>query len=65
MGSAPAPSDDYHLDHPILGPIIGLARGSDVVQFRGIPFASISARFRQSVLAESLPSEPFDARIPG
>ncbi|KAK7181170.1 para-nitrobenzyl esterase [Paraphaeosphaeria sporulosa] len=55
----------YAFRHSKLGEIIGLARGSDVVQFRGIPFAEIPARFRQSRLLESLPRQPFDARKSG
>ncbi|KAK0390698.1 hypothetical protein NLU13_0201 [Sarocladium strictum] len=60
------PASDYHLSHPQLGNLIGFARDEDVVQFRGIPFASVPGRFRQSVLrAEKLPSQPFDARQSG
>lgn len=55
----------YLFKHARLGDILGLARGSDIVQFRGIPFASIAARFRQAHLLESLPQNPFDARKPG
>ncbi|KAJ9604172.1 hypothetical protein H2200_011006 [Cladophialophora chaetospira] len=51
--------------HPTLGPLIGVARGDDIVQFRGIPYAEIPARFRQSTLRSSLPQGPFDARHPG
>ncbi|KAF5568073.1 triacylglycerol lipase V precursor [Fusarium phyllophilum] len=57
---------DYTLNHRELGSIIGLARDDDVVQFRGIPFASVPGRFRQSILrAGPLPSQPFSARQPG
>ncbi|KAH6684930.1 Alpha/Beta hydrolase protein, partial [Plectosphaerella plurivora] len=65
MASGKAPN--YQYKHSKLGDLVGLARGanSEVVQFRGIPFASIPARFRQSVLAKGLPSQPFDARRPG
>lgn len=55
----------YTFHHPTLGEIYGVKRGHDVVQFRGIPFASIPARFRQSVLTTSLPHQPFDATKPG
>lgn len=55
----------YKLKHEQLGELIGLARGDDVVQFRGIPFASITARFRQAHLLESVPHQPFDARRSG
>jgi len=57
--------ESYYFEHRQLGSLIGLARGDDVVQFRGIPFASIPARFRQSQLLGSLPQQPFDARQPG
>ncbi|KAF4333990.1 triacylglycerol lipase V precursor [Fusarium beomiforme] len=57
---------DYTLNHPKLGSIIGFARDDDVVQFRGIPFASVPGRFRQSILrAGQLPSQPYNARQPG
>ncbi|KIL92441.1 hypothetical protein FAVG1_04852 [Fusarium avenaceum] len=57
---------DYTLNHPNLGNIIGFARDDDVVQFRGIPFASVPGRFRQSILRTGqLASQPFDARQPG
>ncbi|KAF9775799.1 hypothetical protein IL306_006068 [Fusarium sp. DS 682] len=59
-------TSDYTFNHPKLGSIIGFARDDDVVQFRGIPFASVPGRFRQSVLrAGQLPSQPFNARQPG
>ncbi|WZH49538.1 hypothetical protein QYS62_010739 [Fusarium acuminatum] len=57
---------DYTLNHPNLGSIIGFARDDDVVQFRGIPFASVPGRFCQSILRTGqLVSQPFDARQPG
>ncbi|KAI0477064.1 Alpha/Beta hydrolase protein [Xylariaceae sp. FL0804] len=57
--------EDYSLSHDQLGEVIGRARGPDIVQFRGIPFAAIPARFRQSIVRETLPVQPFDAREPG
>ncbi|KAF7548115.1 hypothetical protein G7Z17_g7260 [Cylindrodendrum hubeiense] len=56
---------EYSFNHSQLGELIGLERKSEIVQFRGIPFAQIPARFRQSVLSESLPSKSFDSRQPG
>jgi hypothetical protein len=57
---------DYLLSHAELGDITGITRGDDIVQFRGIPFASIPGRFRQSVLKQGrLSSQTFDARQPG
>ena len=40
--------------HPLLGSLRGRVLDNDVVQFRGIPFARIPARFRQSQLADQL-----------
>ena len=60
--------ETYTLNHPWLGNIRGQRRGNDVVQFRGIPYADIPARFRQAVLRTSLPrqnDEVFDALLPG
>src|ERR1700742_623371 len=51
--------------HPLLGALVGVARGDDIIQFRGIPYADVPARFRQSVLRSQLPQEPFDSRQPG
>jgi hypothetical protein len=59
------PPQQYTFQHKKLGGIVGLTRGSDIVQFRGIPYAQIPARFRQSSLRTHLPSQPFDARKPG
>ncbi|KAK9449173.1 Alpha/Beta hydrolase protein [Limtongia smithiae] len=41
--------------HPELGRMVGVERGTGgrVVQFRAVPFASVPARFRQSVLVHS------------
>ncbi|ORX98297.1 Alpha/Beta hydrolase protein [Clohesyomyces aquaticus] len=55
----------FSFNHRKLGGLIGLERGDDVVQFRGIPFAEITARFRQARVLDSLPQRPFDARKSG
>ena len=52
-------------EHEKLGGLIGWERGNDIVQFRGIPYAEIPGRFRQSKVQTSLPSQPFDATNPG
>lgn len=52
-------------NHSQLGDIIGWERGNDIVQFRGIPYADIPGRFRQSVLKEELPQQPFNAKNGG
>ncbi|KAF5002060.1 hypothetical protein FDECE_10739 [Fusarium decemcellulare] len=50
------------LDHPILGKIKGLAlEDGEIIQFRGIPFASIPERWQDPVLlAGQLADETFD-----
>jgi hypothetical protein len=69
MGSIQADALDsfsqFSFKHKQLGEIVGLARGEDIVQFRGIPFGSIPARFRQAQLLDSLPHQPYDARKSG
>lgn len=62
-GKQPNPS--WSWQHPTLGELKGVRRNGDVVQFRGIPFADIPARFRQSVLRTKLPQVPYDATQPG
>lgn len=44
---------DFEYRHPQLGDLIGLSREKgSIVQFRGVPYASIPARFRQCELAD-------------
>ncbi|KAH6675976.1 Carboxylesterase [Halenospora varia] len=43
------------------GEVKGIPRGTDIVQFRGIPYAHIPARFRQSTLADDFASGNYDA----
>ncbi|KAJ0420343.1 Alpha/Beta hydrolase protein [Aspergillus carlsbadensis] len=64
MGSTTAPSA-FTFHHDQLGDIIGWRRQGDTVQFRGLPFATIPERFRQSVLVDHLPNKAFDATKPG
>jgi hypothetical protein len=40
--------------HADLGPMTGIVKPSNVIQFRAVPYATISARLKQSVLAETL-----------
>ncbi|PVH87101.1 alpha/beta-hydrolase [Cadophora sp. DSE1049] len=63
--SVPSKSHQYSFSHEKLGHIVGWTRGGDVVQFRGIPYATIPGRFRQSILTTSLPNEPFLATNAG
>jgi hypothetical protein len=44
----------FTFHHGDLGPMTGIVTSSNVVQFRAVPYATISARFKQSVLAETL-----------
>lgn len=55
----------YVFEHPTLGELHGIRRSDSVVQFRGIPFADIPGRFRQSTLKTKLPKLPWDATQPG
>lgn len=55
----------FEFQHNTLGHLTGLAREDDIVNFRGIPYATIPARFRQSEVLEKLPNEPFEALLPG
>ena len=43
------------------GTLKGFTNDSEVAEFRGIPFASIPARWRRSVKLDKLPSSEFDA----
>lgn len=56
---------EFTFNHGQLGEIVGYTRGSDLVQFRGIPYASLPGRFRQSVLNTTLPNVPYQALNPG
>jgi hypothetical protein len=58
-------AEAFQFKHDTLGDLIGLQRGDDIVQFRGLPFASIPRRFAQSQLQTTLPKIPYDARLPG
>lgn len=44
-----------------LGELTGILRAPDVVQFRGIPYARIPSRFRQSIIADSFGAVKYDA----
>ena len=54
----------FTYQHEQLGTLTGWQLGN-VVQFRGLPYATIPGRFRQSQLRHSLPTQPFDATNPG
>jgi hypothetical protein len=38
----------------VSGPMTGIITPSDVVQFRAVPYATIPARFKQSILLDDL-----------
>jgi hypothetical protein len=63
--SAAVKPSKIDFEHEQLGHIVGWTRGTDVVQFRGLPYALIPGRFRQSALNTKLPSQPFLATNPG
>jgi hypothetical protein len=44
----------FTFDHAELGPMTGLITPQNVVQFRAIPYATIPARFKRSILLESI-----------
>lgn len=60
MVSDTAPARTHTFHHAELGPMTGLVSPENVVQFRGIPFASIPARFKQSIVLEALPENLTD-----
>lgn len=47
----------FTFEHPSLGPMTGRLLPDNVVQFRAIPYAKIPARFKHSILLDSLPSD--------
>ncbi len=56
--------------HPGLGPLTGIVRSPSAPsppppQFRNLPYARIPARFRQSVLVETLRSDQRDCTVEG
>lgn len=64
LDQTPATPKKLTFTHERLGEIIGWQRGDDIVQFRGLPYADIPGRFRQSILRSTLPSQPYDATNP-
>ena len=55
----------FTFDHPELGHMIGIVQPDNVVQFRAIPYATLPARFKQSVLLDRLPEGKTDFTKPG
>ncbi|KAF2633495.1 alpha/beta-hydrolase [Macroventuria anomochaeta] len=54
MASNNTEKQKFTFHHPELGPLTGLVQPDNVVQFRAVPYASIPARFKRSILLESL-----------
>jgi carboxylesterase type B len=46
--------DTVEFEHHLLGRLTGIRRNNLVVQYRGIPYGRIPARFRQAVAIETL-----------
>lgn len=44
----------FTFEHPELDSMTGIVTPDDVVQFRAVPYASVPARFKQSVILNSL-----------
>ncbi|KAF1832332.1 alpha/beta-hydrolase, partial [Decorospora gaudefroyi] len=60
MTSKPATHPTFTFHHAELGPMTGVVTPENVVQFRGVPFATIPARFKRSILLNSLPETNTD-----
>ncbi|KAF2002465.1 alpha/beta-hydrolase [Amniculicola lignicola CBS 123094] len=58
-------ADTYTLNHPVLGPLTGKILSGNVVQFSGVPYATIPARFKRSIMLEKLPGNSTDYTTPG
>ena len=54
--SSPSPSTNktFTFTHPTLGPLTGLISPDNVVHFRGIPYATIPARFKRAEMVTDL-----------
>lgn len=55
MASNTSGTRTFTFHHVELGPMTGLVTPDNVVKFRAVPYASIPARFKQSILLDSLP----------
>ncbi|ORY15434.1 Alpha/Beta hydrolase protein [Clohesyomyces aquaticus] len=54
MGSQNSHTGTFTFEHPELGSMTGLITPDNVVQFRAIPYATIPARFKHSILLNNL-----------
>ena len=55
----------FTFEHPELGSLTGIITPENVVQFRAIPYATIPARFKRSVLLTDLSETGRDFTKPG
>lgn len=60
MASDNGGKSSYTFYHPELGSMTGIIQPDNVVQFRAVPYASIPARFKRSILLETLPADKSD-----
>lgn len=57
MASNDTDPQTFTFHHPELGSLTGLIQPDNVVQFRTVPYATIPARFKRSILLDSLPAD--------
>lgn len=50
----------FTFNHVKLGPLTGVVVPKNVVQFRAIPYATVPARFKQSILNSKFPETDGD-----
>ncbi|KAL6703957.1 hypothetical protein ACN47E_008895 [Coniothyrium glycines] len=55
MTTKPEERNTFTFEHAELGSMTGLLLPDNVVQFRGVPFAHVPGRFKQSILLDALP----------
>ncbi|KAF3052390.1 hypothetical protein E8E11_011442 [Didymella keratinophila] len=60
MASSNRDGSTFTFHHPELGSMTGIIQPDNVVQFRAVPYATISARFKRSVPLDSLPANKID-----
>lgn len=60
MTSNKTDTQTYNFHHAKLGSMTGLVTPDNVVQFRAIPYATIPARFKKSILLNHLPDQHKD-----
>jgi hypothetical protein len=67
MTSEQSSPQTFTFNHPELGSMTGIitTENPNVVQFKAIPYATLPARFKQSILLESLDSTSRDFTQPG